>query len=31
VSSRVGEGTRVQARLPLEPPNDPARAPGTGA
>ncbi|HYS17874.1 MAG TPA: response regulator [Candidatus Binatia bacterium] len=25
VSSRVGEGTRVQARLPLEPASDPAR------
>jgi signal transduction histidine kinase len=31
VSSRVGEGTRVQARLPLEPVPDPARAPGAGA
>ena len=31
VSSRVGEGTRVQARLPLEPAPDPARAPGAGA
>jgi len=31
VSSRVGEGTRVQARLPLDPPSDPSRAPGAGA
>jgi signal transduction histidine kinase len=31
VSSRVGEGTRVQARLPLEPVPDPARPSGAGA
>ncbi len=31
VSSRVGEGTRVQARLPLEPVPDPGRAPGASA
>ena len=31
VSSRVGEGTRVQARLPLEPAPDPARGPSAGA
>ena len=31
VSSRVGEGTRVQARLPLEPSTDASRAPGAGA
>jgi signal transduction histidine kinase len=31
VSSRVGEGTRVQARLPLEPPPDTSRPPDPGA
>jgi signal transduction histidine kinase len=31
VSSRVGEGTRVQARLPLEPAPDSARSSGAGA
>ncbi len=31
VSSRLGYGTRVQARLPLEPASDPARAPDAHA